>query len=212
MIYERTLTTAKKSYGNNSCEYIIVHHTGSPNYEAMCKLLSGPKSGRFVSVHYVVAQDGSIAKIGTHLDILWHAGKSLWKGLSDFNKRSIGIEICSNGHDYTDNQREAVVKLIAEIKAMHAIPSQNILRHADISGYRGKWDVGPNFYTYKWGTWDAFQASFEGTTPQEKAVMRVVHEWNSKNWKRLYALRPTPALKAAMGFLHEANQQIEKLL
>ena len=165
MIFDKQLSTHKKSAGKNTKEYVIVHHTGSANYEAMCTLLSSAE--RQVSTHYVIGQKGEVCKIGTHNDILWHAGDSRYKNRTVFNRISIGIEICSDGHEYTDAQRKIVHELILYIIKQENIHRYNILRHADIAGYRGKWDVGPNFYEGEYGTWQKYQNSFREKTPEE---------------------------------------------
>lgn len=175
MDFERFLTTTKKSAGKNTRKYIVLHHTGSVNYEAMCNLLSGGQSGRMVSVHYIVSQKGEIAKVEDHMAILWHAGESRWNGITDLNRHSIGIEICSDGHNYTDKQRQAVDRLVRFIMESENVPHGNILRHADISGFRGKWDVGQNFYG---GNWTEYQNRF---APQEPS------QWAQEAWNKAIA-------------------------
>ena len=141
------LDTSKKSVGTNSKEYLIIHHTGGGTFKSNCELLStGTKK---VSVHYVLGENGKIAKIGEHEDILWHAGfgkKPDTKKIIDFNRISIGIEVVSDGNNFTEAQRKAIPLLVKEICKKERIKKENVLRHKDISGYRGKWDIGDNFF------------------------------------------------------------------
>ena len=57
----------------------------------------------------------------------WHAGLSSWKGVTDINSCSIGIEIVNPGHefgyrDFPDAQIDAVIALCRDIIARRKIP------------------------------------------------------------------------------------------
>ncbi len=70
---------------------LILHYTGMASAEAARDRLCDASSG--VSCHYLVDTDGSITQmVGEELRA-WHAGASCWKGETDTNSRSIGIEI-----------------------------------------------------------------------------------------------------------------------
>lgn len=90
----KTLPTPRQHHaGKNSCQFIILHHTatGAGTFDALLNNLG--RSTYQASFHYLVREDGAIAKIGNDEDILWHAGVSEWKGKENMNKYSIGIEI-----------------------------------------------------------------------------------------------------------------------
>jgi N-acetylmuramoyl-L-alanine amidase len=79
----------------------------------------------------------------------WHAGLASWKGESDINSRSIGIEIVNAGHDggsppFTPQQIDATIALCADICARHAIAPQRVLAHSDVAPAR-KCDPGELF-------------------------------------------------------------------
>lgn len=108
MQYKAMLTTANKSNGTNTCQFVVLHHTGTG--EGTIKgNLSALTVGK-VSCHYVVNINGDVYKIGEDKDILWHAGESSWKGLNGLNSYSIGIETIGPLADggFTDAQRESV--------------------------------------------------------------------------------------------------------
>ncbi len=65
--------------------------------EAALALLTDPASE--VSAHYFVFEDGRIVQLVPERARAWHAGKGHWKGESDLNSASIGIEIVNPGHD-----------------------------------------------------------------------------------------------------------------
>jgi N-acetylmuramoyl-L-alanine amidase len=145
----KNLKTTKKSAGKNTKEFLILHHTGGGSFESNSRILSGSTGG--VSVHYVLGENGEIAKIGDHENILWHAGSGRFPDsapIRNWNKISIGIEVVSdrNGGGFTAAQKKALPKLVREICAAEKIPPEKVLRHKDISGYRGKSDLADEFF------------------------------------------------------------------
>jgi N-acetylmuramoyl-L-alanine amidase len=79
----------------------------------------------------------------------WHAGKGSWKGETDLNSASIGIEIVNPGHDggsppFPDRQIEATIALARDICARWAIVPERVLAHSDIAPAR-KRDPGEVF-------------------------------------------------------------------
>ncbi|MFK8055491.1 MAG: N-acetylmuramoyl-L-alanine amidase [Saprospiraceae bacterium] len=52
------------------------------------------------------------------------------------NLHSIGIEICSNGYEYTAGQRVAVRNLVNDLIRKYEIPVTSIIRHLDYSAPR----------------------------------------------------------------------------
>ena len=71
------------------------------------------------------ARAGSAARLA-------RAALASWKGVTDINSRSIGIEIVNPGHefgyrDFPDVQIEAVIALCRDILARHPIPRERVL-------------------------------------------------------------------------------------
>ena len=103
-----------------------------------------------VSSHYLIDDDGSIVQMGLEDKRAWHAGVSYWKGETDLNSCSIGIEIQNLGStlpvlpDFPDPQMKAVEQLCLDIIERHQILPQNILGHSDIAFGR-KVDPGKAF-------------------------------------------------------------------
>jgi N-acetyl-anhydromuramyl-L-alanine amidase AmpD len=52
-----------------------------------------------VSAHYLVDEDGTVYRWST-IKRAWHAGKSRWRGITDVNSASVGIEIVNPGHEF----------------------------------------------------------------------------------------------------------------
>jgi len=127
--------------------FLILHFTGMPTAQAALDLLKSPQAE--VSAHYVVLEDGRVVQMVSERARAWHAGKSFWKGETDINSASIGIEIVNPGdlEDYppfAEAQIAAVIRLCRDICARHAIRPENVLAHSDIAPAR-KTDPGHNF-------------------------------------------------------------------
>ena len=135
----------RRGHGRPNC--LILHYTGMPTGEAALRALTDPASE--VSAHYLVWEDGLIDQLVAESDRAWHAGKGSWKGESDLNSTSIGIEIVNPGHDggsppFPDRQIEATIALARDICARWAIAPERVLAHSDVAPAR-KRDPGEAF-------------------------------------------------------------------
>ncbi|POF28737.1 N-acetylmuramoyl-L-alanine amidase [Roseibium marinum] len=128
-------------------DMVILHYTGMTTAEAALSRLCNPEAE--VSAHYLIDEDGGILQCVPESRRAWHAGRSFWKGRSDINSRSIGIEIVNPGHEngyraFPDRQIEAVVALTKDICRRHDIQPWMVLGHSDIAPDR-KEDPGELF-------------------------------------------------------------------
>jgi len=126
---------------------IVLHYTGMPDAEGAIARLCSPDAG--VSAHYVVKEDGTVVSLVDEGKRAWHAGKSYWRGITDVNSASVGIEIVNPGHEFgyrpfPDEQIAALIPLIASIKDRHGIGRGNIVGHSDVAPTR-KEDPGELF-------------------------------------------------------------------
>ncbi|RUM99797.1 N-acetylmuramoyl-L-alanine amidase [Pseudaminobacter arsenicus] len=133
--------------GTDRPDTIILHYTGMPTAKAAESWLCDPVSE--VSSHYLVHEDGAIVQMVRESDRAWHAGKSSWRGVSDINSWSVGIEIVNPGHEFgypefPDRQIEAVIALCQGICGRHGIVPERILAHSDVAPGR-KVDPGEKF-------------------------------------------------------------------
>jgi N-acetylmuramoyl-L-alanine amidase len=88
-------TNTKKKSGTMKPKFIVVHYTASDNYEGDVRTLSS--SSAQASCHLVLSPEGELTQVGKFTDVLWHAGRSSWKGYNGLNRYSIGIEVTSPG-------------------------------------------------------------------------------------------------------------------
>lgn len=126
---------------------IVLHYTGMQSTEAALARLTDPAAE--VSAHYLIDEDGTIHRLVAEDKRAWHAGQSHWRGITDVNSASIGIELVNPGHEFgyrefAPAQIEALVPLLAEIKDRYEITRGNVVGHSDIAPTR-KQDPGELF-------------------------------------------------------------------
>jgi N-acetylmuramoyl-L-alanine amidase len=142
-------------------DILVLHYTGMRGGADAVARLCDPESR--VSAHFVVDEDGGILRLVPEDRRAWHAGISWWRGLTDLNDRSIGIEIVNPGHEWGYRpfgalQMAAVCDLCLSILSRHAIPARNIVAHSDIAPDR-KQDPGELF------DWEGLAANGVGLFP-----------------------------------------------
>ena len=79
----------------------------------------------------------------------WHAGAAWWRGRTDINGCSIGVELVNPGHEFgyrpfPQGQMDALVDLARGILGRHPIPARNVVGHSDVAPGR-KTDPGELF-------------------------------------------------------------------
>ena len=126
---------------------LVLHYTGMPDADSAIDRLLDPEAK--VSAHYLVDEDGSVLRMVGEDKRAWHAGRSYWRGVTDVNSASIGIEIVNPGHEFgyrafPEAQMDAVCRLVADIRGRHDIPRANVVGHSDVAPAR-KQDPGELF-------------------------------------------------------------------
>jgi N-acetylmuramoyl-L-alanine amidase len=126
---------------------LVLHYTGMPSGEAALARLRDPAVE--VSSHYMVEEDGRIFRLVPEERRAWHAGRSSWRGETDVNGASIGVEIVNPGHEfgyrpYPQAQIAAVTALVGDIRSRWTIEDVNIVGHSDVAPDR-KEDPGEMF-------------------------------------------------------------------
>lgn len=132
---------------SRAIDAVILHYTGMQSGEEAIARLTDPLAQ--VSAHYVVEEDGRIFRLVAEEQRAFHAGVSTWRGESEINARSIGIEIVNPGHewgyrDFPRAQIESVVALLKSIREQRRIAPARVLGHSDVAPLR-KEDPGERF-------------------------------------------------------------------
>ncbi|HSO41820.1 MAG TPA: N-acetylmuramoyl-L-alanine amidase [Rhodospirillales bacterium] len=129
-------------------DMLVLHYTGMESAEAALARLCDPAAP--VSAHYLVGEDGRVFRLVEERERAWHAGVASWRGASDINARSIGIELVNPGHEFgyrpfPKAQMAALIELAGDILARHPeIPPRNVVAHSDVAPTR-KMDPGELF-------------------------------------------------------------------
>ena len=126
---------------------IVLHYTGMQDGASAIERLADPESK--VSAHYVVDEDGQVTRMVAEDKRARHAGVSHWRGITDVNSASIGIEIVNPGHDwgyrpFPEEQMESVIRLVSDIKERYGVTRGNVVGHSDVAPAR-KRDPGELF-------------------------------------------------------------------
>ena len=126
---------------------VVLHYTDMPSAESAIARLCDPAAK--VSAHYVITEEGEVVRLVDEANRAWHAGRSFWRGKSNVNGCSIGIELHNPGHTcgyrpFPDEQIEALVPLLHRIVKDYDIPRANVVGHSDIAPQR-KLDPGELF-------------------------------------------------------------------
>ena len=147
-------TTYTSASQDSRAQYLVIHFTSEDFASSLKVLTQGP-----VSAHYLVRDDPPIVyRLVDESRRAYHAGASSWKGQTQLNAASIGIEIVNLGDrgapgappeeltwfDYPKAQMDVVIALVKDIVRRHEIRPDRIVGHSDIAPQR-KVDPGPRF-------------------------------------------------------------------
>lgn len=126
---------------------IVLHYTGMQDAESAIRRLTDPAAK--VSAHYLIAEDGTVLQMVDEAKRAWHAGQSHWRGITDVNSASVGIEVVNPGHEFgyrpfPEQQIDALLPLVAAIKERYDIGRGDVVGHSDIAPKR-KQDPGELF-------------------------------------------------------------------
>jgi len=151
---------------DTAIDMLVIHYTGMPTAEAALARLRDPAAR--VSSHYVIDEDGTVHALVDETMRAWHAGESFWRGRSDVNSRSVGVELVNPGHEFgyrpfPEAQMAALIALARGILKRHPIPPANVVGHADVAPRR-KTDPGELF------DWRRLAAAGIGRWPERAAA------------------------------------------
>lgn len=159
------LSPNQDSRDQTAVDMLVLHYTGMRSGDEAMARLADPQAK--VSAHYLVEEDGTLYNLVPESQRAWHAGTAAWRGASDINARSIGIEIVNPGHEFgyrpfPDVQIDAVIRLCLRVLSRHSIPARNVVGHSDIAPTR-KEDPGELFPWARLKTYGIGLFPFDGT-------------------------------------------------
>lgn len=126
---------------------VVLHYTGMKSADEALERMCDPAAE--VSAHYMIDEEGIVTSLVPEDKRAWHAGRSYWRGVTDVNSASVGIELVNPGHEwgyrpFPEPQMDALLPLLADIIDRHDIPRANVVAHSDIAPVR-KLDPGEYF-------------------------------------------------------------------
>lgn len=128
-------------------DMLVLHYTGMASCAESLDRLCDPDTK--VSAHWLVDEDGTVYALVDENQRAWHAGVAYWRGHTDVNARSVGVELQNPGHEFGYRpfpapQMDALSMLCRSILARHQIPRRNVVGHSDVAPMR-KQDPGELF-------------------------------------------------------------------
>lgn len=154
--------------GGNSCQYIAVHNTGGTG-SARDEASYAQRDCHGTSYHYVL--DGEECyQILDDEDRAWAVGCANWKGARQLigNNRAISVEVCSDGTEFTQAEREQLRELVGILMERHGIDADHVVRHYDChTGHK----LCPQYYSLNPDAWEELKAYIttegEEVSPEE---------------------------------------------
>ncbi|MEM9741002.1 MAG: N-acetylmuramoyl-L-alanine amidase [Pseudomonadota bacterium] len=121
----------------------MLHYTEMASCDDALERLCDPEAE--VSAHYLISEHGEVLQLVAEDQRAWHAGEGTWRGQSDINSRSVGIELANRGvTPFSALQMDALEALLPKIMERWAIPKQGVIGHSDFAPTR-KADPGRRF-------------------------------------------------------------------
>ena len=114
-------------------EGIVLHATvDEGNEDLSLSWMRSPRSR--VSCHLLVHRSGDVTRLVGDQQRAWHAGVSWWRGTSDVNSITLGIEIANrnDGEPFTDAQYRRVAEIVAHY-CRQGLTIEDVVGHADIA-------------------------------------------------------------------------------
>ncbi len=151
-------------------DMLVLHYTGMRTAQDALDRLCDPAAE--VSAHFMIDEDGTLNTLVAEADRAWHAGVASWRGHSNINNRSIGIELVNPGHEFgyrafPEAQIDVLVNLCQGVLERHDIPARNVVGHSDVAPSR-KQDPGELF------PWEHLAMNGIGLWPSDVAAAEPV--------------------------------------
>lgn len=115
---------------------IVLHATADEGDEGLAlSWMRSPKS--HVSCHLVVSRTGRVSRLVGDQQRAWHAGGSHWRGTTDVNSITLGIEIANrnDGEPFTDAQYGRVAAIVAHY-CRQGLSLNDVVSHCAIAAGR----------------------------------------------------------------------------
>jgi N-acetylmuramoyl-L-alanine amidase len=141
----------------SAIKYLVLHYTAGVKDTAKGNATYFANNVVKASAHYFVDENYAYQSVREG-DTAYHVGASKYKHPTCRNANAIGIEMCSDkdsagSYIITAATVTNAVTLTKELMAKYGIPSENVLRHYDVTG-----KVCPAPWAKDSAQWAAFKA------------------------------------------------------
>ena len=175
------LETSRQAQGaDQRIRFLVIHYTAE-NFRNSLTTLTDEE----VSAHYLIPENPPLAlgkpvawQLVPESMRAWQAGASFWRGRTNLNDTSIGIELVNKGftqrllekrfYSFSAPQISLLTSLSRDIVARYHIKPQNVVAHSDIAPQR-KEDPGPLF------PWQQLAEHGIGAWPQAARVKALLN-------------------------------------
>nr|WP_226886174.1 N-acetylmuramoyl-L-alanine amidase [Serratia ureilytica] len=159
--------------------FLVMHYTAEDFHSSLKTLTDEHVSAHYLLPAHPQREHGkpTVYRLVPEAMRAWHAGASGWRGRSNLNDTSIGIEIVNKGftrsmlfthwQPYTAEQIAVLIPLSRDIIQRYGIQPQDVVGHSDIAPQR-KQDPGPLF------PWRQLAQAGIGAWPDEADVQRLL--------------------------------------
>ncbi|MBH2961941.1 N-acetylmuramoyl-L-alanine amidase [Serratia marcescens] len=159
--------------------FLVMHYTAEDFHSSLKTLTDEHVSAHYLLPAHPQRERGkpTVYRLVPEAMRAWHAGASAWRGRSNLNDTSIGIEIVNKGftrsmlfthwQPYTAEQIAVLIPLSRDIIQRYGIQPQDVVGHSDIAPQR-KQDPGPLF------PWRQLAQAGIGAWPDERDVQRLL--------------------------------------
>lgn len=159
--------------------FLVMHYTAEDFHSSLKTLTDEHVSAHYLLPAHPPQQGGKPVAYQLVPEALraWHAGASNWRGRTNLNDTSIGIEIVNRGftrnlletdwQPYTPEQITLLIQLSRDIVQRYALQPTDVVGHSDIAPQR-KQDPGPLF------PWQQLAQAGIGAWPDEREVERYL--------------------------------------
>ncbi|MDE2621411.1 MAG: N-acetylmuramoyl-L-alanine amidase, partial [Sphingomonadales bacterium] len=97
-LVQRHLRSPNRNERKLPVTMVVLHYTGMRSAAEALERLCDPAAE--VSAHYLIDEDGTVTQLVDESERAWHAGRSYWRGITDVNSASVGIELVNPGHEF----------------------------------------------------------------------------------------------------------------
>lgn len=187
--------------GGKRVDYIVVHYTGGTGNARQNAQYFSSDPGN-ASAHLFVDGSGTVYLSVPLSDTAWAVGNF------DMNQRSISIEVCSNGEDFTPEEISDLKWCVLSLMSTYGVPAGRVIRHHDCydvamtdGAGAGSWVdprkncPAPYVDDAKWhALWEVITGSDGSTAPEDGSRDKIGVDgyWGEETTRALQRLFGTP--------------------